>query len=510
MIRDTICLFLFSLLGLACVDYGSHQDPECEGVVCNSPPADTCVDGLTKRVYKSPGTCKEGVCSYGFEDIECAEGECVDGVCEGCTPACGDRECGPDPRCGTSCGDCIGCYSEIDPSLCMEDGTCAMVCCPDCTGRECGGDGCGGICGSCDPGCSCNMNGQCECGCVYPNYPTDCSLVSDFQCGFDAYCDDGVLHVSWHEHVFCNGEEVDIIDFTCTYECSNGCEEGAYIDWPENGEQLVADNCLGGDACAGILVDNQGPLGIYPLIYDEPPEAAERYWDDLTVFFDTYLSGFDDYSVEAHPVTWTPDVNKTYNDGAWIPIYDIELSENNIEDAARGFLSRHAEFFKTAEAFIQVRNSNCSGSTCRVNFDQSYCGLEVATSVPYYNGNLTLIARQQDAGLQRVTSNLVPMIPVYTNPHVSQEEAAASLTGMTLEYWCADGPHYATVTEQSEFTFAADPVVFVQTAPTGMIALEYRLSHKATIAVESFLTWTAYIDAFDGTLLKIDPDFICD
>jgi len=509
MIRNTVCLFLFSLLALSCADYGGYQDPECEGVVCKSPPGDTCVDGLTKRVYQSPGTCKEGVCSYGFEDIECAEGECIDGVCEGCTPACGERECGPDPRCGSSCGECIGCFGEIDPSLCMEDGSCAMVCCPDCSGRECGGDGCGGVCGTCDPGCSCNMNGQCECGCVYPDYPTDCSLVDYFQCGFDAYCDDGVILVSWHEHVFCDEVE-EIIEFTCTYECPYGCEEGAYIEWPENGEQLVADSCLGGDACADILVDNQGPLGLYPLMYTEPAEAGERYREDLAAFLDAYNVSADDYSVEAHPVTWTPDVNHQYSGGAWIPVLDIPLSETNIEDAARGFLSSHSELFKTSEAFIEVRNSNCSGSTCRVNFDQSYCGLQVVSPEPSYNGNLTFIARQQDAGLQRAVSNLVPMIPIYTNPYVSQEEAAASLAGMTLEYWCADGPHYATITEQSEFTFAPDLVVFVQTAPTGIIALEYRLAHKATIAVESFLTWTAFVDAFDGTMLKIDPDFICD
>jgi hypothetical protein len=509
MIRNTIYLALFCLPGFACADYGNQPDPRCEGVICNSPPAPTCVDNLTVRIYKSPGTCEAGQCSYGYEDIECQEGECVDGVCEGCEPDCGDRECGPDPRCGHSCGECLGCDNQPDPGLCMEDGTCAVVCCPDCTGRQCGDDGCGGACGSCDPGCSCNPDGQCECGCVYPDYPTDCSLVDYFQCGFEAYCDDGVIHVSWHEHVFCNGQE-EIVEFTCTYACPYGCEEGAYIDWPEDGQQLVADNCLGQDACAEILVDNQGPLGLYPLMYTEPPEAGERYRQDLATFLDAYNVSSDDYSVEAHPVTWGPEVAKLYNTGAWITVYDIELSETNIEDAARGFISSHAEFFKTAQALIQVRNSNCSGSTCRVNFDQSYCGLQVVSPEPSYNGNFTFIARQQDAGLQRAVSNLVPMIPVYTNPHIGQEEAAASLSGMTLEYWCADGPHYATVTDQSDFTFAADLVVFVQTAPTGIIALEYRMAHQVTITVESFLTWTAYVDAFTGAPLKIDPDFICD
>lgn len=508
MIRNTFCLFLSSLLFFACADYGS-EDAECRGMACNTPPADSCVDASTKRVYKGAGTCNQGVCSYTFEDITCAEGECIDGVCEGCTPACGARECGPDPRCGESCGDCIGCENETDPSLCMEDGTCAMVCCPDCTNRQCGDDGCGGVCGTCDPGCSCNMNGQCECGCAYPDYPTDCSLVDYFQCGFEASCADGVIFVSWHEHVFCNDVE-EIIEFTCTYECLYGCEEGAYIDWPENGTELVADNCLGEDACAGILLDNEGAPGLYPFMYAEPHGAGDRYRQDLADFLAAYNVSTNDYAIEPHPVTWTPDVDKQLTGGAWITVFDIELSETNIEEAARGFIGNHAEFFKTAEALIEARNSSCSGSNCRINFKQSYCGLEVISPEPEYTGALTFIARQQTAGLQRANSTLVPMIPIGKNPWIDQQTAAASLAGMTLEYWCADGPHYATITDQSQFTFAADPVVFVQTAPTGIIALEYRLSHKATIAVESLLTWTAYIDAFDGTLLKIDPDFICD
>jgi hypothetical protein len=318
-----------------------------------------------------------------------------------------------------------------------------------------------------------------------------------------------VIHVSWHEHVMC-GDVEEIIEFTCTYECPYGCEESGYIEWADNGEQLVADSCLGGDSCAGILLDNEGAPGLYPFMYAEPHGAGDRYQQDLAAFMTAYNISSDDYDITAHPITWAPDVDKHYNSNAWIAVYDIPLSEGNVEDAARGFIGGHAEFFKTAEAFITVRSSNCSGSTCRVNFKQSYCGLEVVSPEAAYMGTLTFIARQQDAVLQRATSSLVPMIPIGKNPWVNQETAAANLIGLTMEYWCADGPHYATITDQSEFTFAADPVVFVQTGSTGMSGLEYRLSHKVTIAAESFLTWTAYVDAFDGTLLKIDPDFICD
>jgi hypothetical protein len=34
-------------------------------------------------------------------------------------------------------------------------------CTPACTGRACGGDGCGGTCGDCDTGASCSSEGQC-------------------------------------------------------------------------------------------------------------------------------------------------------------------------------------------------------------------------------------------------------------------------------------------------------------------------------------------------------------
>ena len=74
-----------------------------------------------------------------------------------CIPDCTGRDCGDD-GCGESCGDCApgdlcnglgGCY---DPSACS----------PSCEARECGDDGCGGSCGTCSGGDSCNnISGLC-------------------------------------------------------------------------------------------------------------------------------------------------------------------------------------------------------------------------------------------------------------------------------------------------------------------------------------------------------------
>ncbi|MBN2494272.1 MAG: hypothetical protein JXR96_06765 [Deltaproteobacteria bacterium] len=507
-IRMLLGPVLLGLLALACVDYGNHRDDACQGVVCDSPPAPTCIDSRTVRRYESPGTCTAGECSYGFEDLTCPEGECAVGVCQGCTPACGDRQCGPDPRCGQSCGVCLDCEGVPDPSLCM-DGICAPVCCPDCSGRECGPDGCGDVCGSCGPGCSCNPAGRCECECVYPVYPSDCRQVGLFQDGFVAYCDGRDIHVSWYEHVACNGQE-EVVEFSCTTTCPHGCEQGAPIAWPEDGQQLVDDNCLGGDPCEGILLDNQGPPGIYPFLLFEPDGAPESYRQELAAFLSAFNVSSADYEAEAHPVTWTPDVQRVYGSGAWITVYDTELSEDSIEAAASGFIQSFAPFFGAEDAILQLRRSSCFSSDCRVFFDQSYCGLKVVSPEPGHDGSFAFIAQRQSAGLQRAASSLIPMLPIYANPYIGQPEAAAGLMGMTLEYWCADGPHDAVISEQSDFAFSPDPVVFVQYAPTGLLALEYRLAYELTVAVESFLSWTAYVDAFDGSLLKIDPDFICD
>jgi len=80
-----------------------------------------------------------------------------------CTPACDGRACGDD-GCGGSCGTC-----EAGAS-CDGAGQCVPACTPDCEGRFCGDDGCGGSCGTCGDGESCQVDiGRCagctpECG----------------------------------------------------------------------------------------------------------------------------------------------------------------------------------------------------------------------------------------------------------------------------------------------------------------------------------------------------------
>jgi len=92
-----------------------------------------------------------------------ADGVCPDAVCTGdpdcntCTPACGGKQCG-DNGCGGSCGACPFGQS------CDAGGQCQQICVPNCTGKECGPDGCGGSCGNCDG--TCTADGKCQGTCM--------------------------------------------------------------------------------------------------------------------------------------------------------------------------------------------------------------------------------------------------------------------------------------------------------------------------------------------------------
>ena len=71
-----------------------------------------------------------------------------------CTPQCAGKQCGSD-GCGGSCGTCATNQTCAPSSQCG----CALAC----TGKQCGPDGCGGICGMCGAGSSCTTSGTCAC-----------------------------------------------------------------------------------------------------------------------------------------------------------------------------------------------------------------------------------------------------------------------------------------------------------------------------------------------------------
>lgn len=103
---------------------------------------------------------------------------------EGCCPNCTNKQCGPD-GCGGSCGVC-----ETPPGQICKNGQC---CQRNCTNKQCGADGCGGLCGTgtgddgCPEGKVCTSNKQCK----LPN------------CGNYEYCETGYLCCHKTSYEFC-------------------------------------------------------------------------------------------------------------------------------------------------------------------------------------------------------------------------------------------------------------------------------------------------------------------
>ena len=114
-----------------------------------SDPAHICYGGSCRKIgYLSNKTANPCV----------AGTSCVDGSCQlGCEADCTGKQCGDD-GCSGSCGTCGG------GQICAS-GQCVVDCVPDCEGKSCGDNGCGGICGACAQGESC-LQGACQAGCV--------------------------------------------------------------------------------------------------------------------------------------------------------------------------------------------------------------------------------------------------------------------------------------------------------------------------------------------------------
>lgn len=107
--------------------------------------------------------------------------------------------------------------------------------------------------------------GQCQ----TPSYTDDCSEVGQFQCGFEGYCEDGTIHISWHEHAFCDDAE-EIYEFSCSYKCPGTCSDEISGGWPVDGTEMVELYCIaeapecpaeppfGSEACQGELTCTYG------------------------------------------------------------------------------------------------------------------------------------------------------------------------------------------------------------------------------------------------------------
>ena len=116
------------------------------------------------------------------------------GVCLTCAPDEPQHPCDPESSIYNGCEKvAIGGACTIDPecegdSVGCVDGVC--VCFPQCTGKECGDDGCGGSCGECGAGWQCDGDQQCFDPCVGKECGDDGYGGSCGACGAEEVCTD--------------------------------------------------------------------------------------------------------------------------------------------------------------------------------------------------------------------------------------------------------------------------------------------------------------------------------
>ncbi|MDP6946387.1 MAG: hypothetical protein QF464_19720, partial [Myxococcota bacterium] len=203
----------------------------------------TCDDG---DFCTSEDTCQAGACAGSLTDCSHIDSVCGTGYCEPETGACVALLINE----GGACDD-------NNPNTAFDtcvDGEC--VCLPQCEGKACGPDGCGGICsGGCDPGETCNQS-QCVCTCDNGSYcdgvetcdptmgcvPGQPPVVDDgVECTFD-FCDeegDAIIHEpnDW----LCNDDNPCTVD-TCEFD--TGC-----VHTPTAGPCDDANACTEDDTC---------------------------------------------------------------------------------------------------------------------------------------------------------------------------------------------------------------------------------------------------------------------
>lgn len=213
--------------------------PKCSGKQCGS---DGC-GGECGQCCEGQ-TCKGGICMGGPGCEISTEGGC--GSCK-----CQDCVCGMDPYC------CEVGWDE----LCIEE--CVWKCggCdtgPDCFGKECGSNGCGGVCGVCPEGWTCTDSGQCveyceptcegkECG------PDGCGGECG-QCEKGAVCLEGVCHAPCWE-----------IDFV-------GCCDGQVLHYCEGGFEFVLDCGKLGKECGW-----KDSMGWYECVEEQKGDPSGKH-----------------------------------------------------------------------------------------------------------------------------------------------------------------------------------------------------------------------------------------
>jgi len=241
-------VLLVPLLGACTLIFGhentSPDDPSCK---CDAPPASSCLDTSTMRVYSATGTCNSKSCDYVYTDSLCVEG-CVGNACIGQDP-CTGVACITPPAPSCSDPDTLQTY-EIS-GMCFL-GQCSYTStgtsCPNgCAGASCvGSSSCVGVVCNTPPAPVCadadtltvpvELGVCANGGCNYSSTPMSCpNGCANGACNTDpcqgvvcneppaATCIDADTRQTYGGGICAEGEcTYAPTNSTCTYGCLNG------------------------------------------------------------------------------------------------------------------------------------------------------------------------------------------------------------------------------------------------------------------------------------------------
>ena len=254
--------------------------PQCMGKQCGD-------DGCGGSCGQCPGVqqCDEdsGLCTDCVPQcmvppdflmpMECGPNNCPPGCAEqGIKPCEKPSDCDPGQQCNAFTGMCVACGAcgvcpgnmLCDTSLIDDpDVYVCEPCTPSCAGKECGDNGCGGMCGSCPIGWECvdhTCNKPCEKACLNKECgpdgcPAGCKEEGTVPCGPLQECEEGICDPVSNLCVPCSGscglcdfDEICSEDYICIPAPANPCEGKECGD---DGQGGSCGACAVGDMCVG-------------------------------------------------------------------------------------------------------------------------------------------------------------------------------------------------------------------------------------------------------------------
>ncbi len=182
------------VLGQACVDGACVCDPKDQTA---------CIGG---DVYWIDSCGNQSLLAAGCKDMGCADGQCLS-----CAPACGGKQCGDD-GCGGSCGTCEGAGQVCQAGVCVCGGLPTIAChqgdlwqfdacgAPQSVALKCDSGCVGNACTACAPDCAGKQCGGDGCGGSCGTCPLEAPLCAGdgacVECLSDGDCGGGASCVS--------------------------------------------------------------------------------------------------------------------------------------------------------------------------------------------------------------------------------------------------------------------------------------------------------------------------